>query len=361
MTLVLAAGISIAIPLVFLWLVRRLDLYASGTFDAIIVCFSWGVLSFIAAYLIHREALPWVGRGLLVVVVAPIIEELLKSLVLVYHVRRPDFTYFVDGAIYGFAVGTAFAILETPYYLVTRGGGLEMALLRSFSTSLMHGSASALVGVALGRLRFGHGPTRVASLLLGWAGAIALHMAFNHVVNGPRGLLVLVMGVAIGLSGVALTVMFILWGLREERSWLRDTLGLGVGVSVGESAMVQRIENFDTLLAPIAERFGEEKREQVEEFLRLQARLGLKRKTQELTPDPKLRAQLALQVDELRDRVDVLRRAVGVYCMSYVRSILPPETEPFWSRLEQSLIEKQATPSSPTGLNLWSNLGDKMQ
>ena len=48
--------------------------------------------------------------------------------------------------------------------------------------------------------------------------------------------------------------------------------------------------------------------------------------------------------------------AVGVYCMAYVRSILPPETEPLWARLDQSLLAQQGA----TGRNMWSTLGDKM-
>ena len=61
---------------------------------------------------------------------------------------------------------------------------LAVSVNRAFATSLMHGTTSALVGVALGRLRFGRGPTRVASLLLGWAAAMALHITFNTLVPG---------------------------------------------------------------------------------------------------------------------------------------------------------------------------------
>jgi hypothetical protein len=61
-------------------------------------------------------------------------------------------------------------------------------------------------------------------------------------------------------------------------------------------------------------------------------------------------------VQALRQEMDTLRRAVGVYCMAYVRSILPPETEPIWARLDQSLLAQQGA----SGRNLWSTLSDKM-
>jgi hypothetical protein len=142
---------------------------------------------------------------------------------------------------------------------------------------------------------------------------------------------------AIGLGGVALTVAFVLGGLREERAWLRETLDLGVGVSAGESGVVQQLKDLDKLLAPVAVRFGAEKRHDVERFLRLQAKLGIKRKARRLATDPALRQALTAQVDELHEEMDVLRRAVGVYCMAYVRSILPAEGEPLWARMEDAL------------------------
>ena len=357
--MILAIAASIAVPLIFLGLVRWLDLYASGSFRGIMVCFGWGMVAFFLAYQVNTFAVRFVGYGLLMTLVAPIVEEVLKSLILVYYVRRPDFTYFVDGAIYGFAAGTAFAVLENLLYLSRTGSevGLLVALSRAFSTSLMHGSASALVGVALGRLRFGRGLSRIGSLLLGWAAAIALHITFNNVINRSQGLLMLVLAVVIGLGGVGLTAAFILWGLSEERRWLRETLGLQVGVSAGESAMVQQLDNLDPLLAPIGERFGADKRKQVEALLQLQAQLGLKRKVQELTPDPKLRAEMGVQVTALRQEMDTVRRALGVYCMAYVRSILPPETETIWEHLGRTLETRETS----SARSVWSTLSDKME
>jgi len=356
--LLLPILISVAVPLAFLYMVRELDLYASGSFTTVVACFLSGLLAFFGAYVANMTALRWIEMILLTTLVAPIIEEVLKSLVLVYYVRRPDFTYFVDGAIYGFAAGTAFAIFENIFYLTQygAGAGLGLSLSRAFSTSLMHGSASALVGVSLGRLRFGRGMARIASLIIGWGVAMAVHMSFNRLVASSLTTETLILAILIGLGGVGVNAGLILWGLREERGWLRETLGLGVGVSAREAAVVQQLADLDTLLKPITERFGPEKRQQVEEFLRLQALLGLKRKAQELTPDAQLREELAAQVAEMRQEMDKIRRSVGLYCMSYVRSILPPETEPLWDRLGQVVAqERQAT------MNLWGNLGTRME
>lgn len=356
--MVIAAIVAIAIPLVFLYLVRWLDLYASGSFKVLLVCLGWGVAAFFLALQINTFVGGIVGFGLLVVLVAPIIEEILKSLAMVYLVRRPSFTYFVDGAIYGFAAGTAFAVLENLLYLSRSGVGeaLFLALGRALSTSLMHGSATALVGISLGRLRYRRGYTRILSLVLGWAAAMSLHIAFNNALSRLPGTFSIAVAILLGLGGVGLVAAFIFWGISQERRWLKETLGSSIGVSSQESAVVQQMSELDLLLTPINEQFGEEKRGQVEAFLKLQAQLGIKQKQQEMTRDERQRRELSDRISSLKKEMDVLRREVGVYCMTYVRSILPPQTEPIWSRLEESLTTKETSQSG----GLWSTLDKKM-
>ena len=135
-----------------------------------------------------------------------------------------------------------------------------------------------LVGVVLGRFRFSRGMTRLIALPIGWGLAILLHVAFNRTLSQSGGFNIQIMAVSIGLAGIILTAAFIFRGLRPERAWLREALGMAVGVSAGESAMVQELADLALLSAPVGECFGRQKQMQVERFLRLQARLGLKRK-----------------------------------------------------------------------------------
>jgi len=51
--------------------------------------------------------------------------------------------------------------------------------------------------------------------------------------------------------------------------------------------------------------------------------------------------------------MEAIRRKVGVYCMTYVRSIFPPESVVLWSNLEQRV--KAAELGTP-GFNLWGKL-----
>src|SRR5512136_1642164 len=109
--------VAVAVPVLFLVLVRWLDLYASGSFRAVLICLGGGAVAFLLAVRVDGAVLDLAGYTLVVTLAAPIIEEILKSLILIYAVRRRDFTYFVDGAICGFAAGTAFAVLENLFYV----------------------------------------------------------------------------------------------------------------------------------------------------------------------------------------------------------------------------------------------------
>lgn len=336
--------VAVAIPLAFLALVRWLDLYSSESMKGVLVCFGWGLVAFLLALEINSFVAEWVGFGLAVTLLAPIIEEVCKSLILIYYVRRTDFTYFVDGAIYGFAAGTCFAVLENLFYLSSADAdtGLALAFGRAFSTALMHGSATALVGIALGRMRFGRGASRIVSLLLGWAAAMTLHITFNNVVNLQLGLLTQLLAIVLGLGGVGLVIVFIFWGLAQERRWLQETLNEKLHVSEEEANIIQHLADLDVLLEPVQKRFGKQKAAQVQHFLYLEAQMGIKREVEEKTTDPKRHAELEAQIEQMEGELDKARRHVGVYVMSAVRSILPPTDWSLWARLGHALSVQAA-------------------
>ena len=353
--IVVAYAIAILLPLGFLYLIYSQDLFGQGKFKYVLLSFAWGLAAFGGAYgiasLIQWRLTVYFGSQIeaglwlslwLPVLIAPIVEEILKSLPLVTFLRK-RITYFVDGAIYGFASGIAFSVLENILYLArggTRSGPLIMiAIMRVFSTCLMHGAASALVGVAIGRLRYGRGASRVLSAVLGWALAIGLHMGFNRLarlaeemaqsaVTAGRAFLPLLGAIGLGLAGAVLIVVFIRRGQAEQKRWIQETLGIGTSLSRvtrQEVAKVQRYEQVDELLQQIEEYFGEGKAAAVETFLLKQAQMGIKRKARAMSQVPAEQEKLGVEIEGLFQEMEQLRRKVGVYAMSFVREVLPEE------------------------------------
>lgn len=372
MTVAAVLCVSVGVPLAFLLAVRTLDLYASNSLRNVLTCAGFGLLAFPVAYVVNnqaRDALQ-IGLGLstaaavlaVKTVVAPVVEEIAKSAGVWVVVRRRDFTYFVDGAICGFAGGTSFAMAENIFYALRAGLGdsLGLSVNRALSTSLVHGTASALAGIVIGRFRFERSWRRFAALFGGWAVAIALHMGFNRVVTSTAiGAYVLGAAIAIGIGGVAAVAAVMRLGVRVERRWIADALDGGLGVSPHEARAVDRMRDLDALLAPVAVHFGEARRRDVEALLRSQARLGLKQQLARRTADPAQRSAIEADIGALRAEHDRLRRAVGVYCMSYVRSILPAGGTPLWDRLGAQLLDAAALDARPRSDDVWSRLATR--
>lgn len=361
MLLVILIAIAITIPLIFLYSVHWLDLYGSDRPRLVLICLVWGLFSFIPAFLINHFGLDVLGWSMEFVATrtAPFVEEVVKSLILIYLVRRANFTYFVDGAIYGFSAGMGFAIIENLRYMQLHPEEIiTLVLLRSFSSALLHGTATGLTGVALGRFRLARGSrSGLLSLLVGWTCAMTLHYTFNNLAYSALDLtLVLWLLFAIGLGGLALVTLVILWGLRDERQWLREELGEKLHVSSEEASIIQHMDDLDELLAPIEKRFGKIKRKQVATFLHLEAQLGLKQDAVDKAADPALRAALAEQVAKAEQELDTERRRVGVYVMSFVRAIMPPTDWSLWARLGQTLTKVE-----DPRVSMWSALAPKLR
>ena len=71
--------------------------------------------------------------------VAPVTEELLKALPLLYLLARKRIGFLVDAAILGFAVGTGFAFVENVEYLRALGqGSVFLWIVRGFGTAVLH-------------------------------------------------------------------------------------------------------------------------------------------------------------------------------------------------------------------------------
>jgi CRP-like cAMP-binding protein/RsiW-degrading membrane proteinase PrsW (M82 family) len=353
-----AIFVATLVPLLFLYIIWALDLYASGSFRTVAICFVWGLASFGLAYGVNTFSLNFVSYAIFVTVIAPIVEEILKSLMLVYYIRKPDFTYFVDGAIYGFASGIGFSVFENYYYLYGEEAALIMTIGRVLSTCLMHGTTSALVGVSLGRFRFQRRAGRILSLVGGLAVAMAFHMTFNWVVATGSGWLLLAIAAGVGFAGAGAVGLIIRQGLREEKAWIEEKLSMAVGVTAGESAVVQRLEDLQGVLEPLAQRFGPERTRQVEEFLVKQAQLGIKRKALEKLTDERLRHETQVQIERLRVEIDAARQIVGVYGMIYLRSIFPQEISPLWGRLEAAVA---APPSREPQADMWGTVTQRLK
>lgn len=118
--------------------------------------------------------------------IAPVVEEALKGALIVYLIRRHAIGFPVDAAIFGFAIGAGFAVIENIYYLaIFQDAHVAVWVVRGFGTAIMHGGATAIFAIVahtLAEQRQRQGP---AELLPGLLAAIVIHSLYNQFLFVP--------------------------------------------------------------------------------------------------------------------------------------------------------------------------------
>ena len=185
---VLRALVGLLPVLCFLAALLYLDSYKLLKLRFVIALVTSGVVVAGVSYVVNIQALALVEMDMRSYTryVSPLLEELLKGLVIYALIRAHRIGFLVDAAIAGFAVGTGFALVENLYYLYTRPeAGMGIWIVRGFGTAIMHGGATALLAVTgLARLEQAPGSDLTAPLP-GYAVAVVLHSAFNHFFLSP--------------------------------------------------------------------------------------------------------------------------------------------------------------------------------
>ena len=151
--------------------------------------------------------------------IAPVVEEALKALVIITLLRRNRIGFLVDAAIFGFAVGTGFAIFENLFYLqALPDTQLGTWIVRGFGTAFMHGGTTAIFAIVSHTLA-GQKPTRGRALYLpGFVVAVIVHSVFNNFFFAP---IVNTLLILVSLP-ILLTVVF-----HQSEKSVSEWLGMG--------------------------------------------------------------------------------------------------------------------------------------
>jgi RsiW-degrading membrane proteinase PrsW (M82 family) len=216
----LRAGLGLLPVLSFLGALVLFDSYKLVRLRLVAGVIVAGGFAAVAAYFASDALLGATGLGMHVYArtLSPLLEEVLKAIVIVALVRAHRIGFLVDAAILGFAVGTGFALVENLAMLRhLADANVGTWIVRGFGTALQHGGVQSIFAVwlvSLAERRGGVGPGVVAVPLLA---AAALHALFNQFVLPPvwQTLVVLV---------VLPPLMMVVFARSESavRGWLGD-------------------------------------------------------------------------------------------------------------------------------------------
>lgn len=193
--------LGFAPALFWLWYFYLKDRYAPEPRAWILRIFLLGMLSTIPIALVEGLiGIVFPSDVFLAVVVAPVVEEIGKFLVVYWFVfRRPVFDEPVDGIVYAVTAALGFAALENFVYLFaayseTLTLPLELSLLRAVLSVPGHALMSSMWGYALGQSLVTPHPLATRLIYHGLLLAILLHAAFNLLVGaGLVGAVVLIL------------------------------------------------------------------------------------------------------------------------------------------------------------------------
>jgi RsiW-degrading membrane proteinase PrsW (M82 family) len=212
--------------LVFLAILSLMDSFKLVPVRAVLVALLAGAVAALAALWLRAWLLPATGLAARSFsrYVAPVTEETLKALYVVWALRQRRLGFLVDAALVGFAVGTGFALVENVDYLRSmRDPRLAMWLVRGFGPAILHGAATALLGILAKSLADRHPERGGLVLVPALIPVVVLHAAFNHFALPP------VLATLVLLVVLPLVVTFVFnRSERATREWVSEGLDLDV-------------------------------------------------------------------------------------------------------------------------------------
>ena len=326
----MAVALAFSVLPVFLFLgaLVLLDSYKLIPLRAILLAVAAGSVAAVAGYAVNSWLRPALALDLahFSMYVAPVVEELLKAIYVVWLIRRSKVGFVADAATYGFAVGTGFAFVENVLLLQSYPSATIWAwIVRGFGTALMHGGTTAIVAMMTRTLQKRATDFRPQAVLPGLAAAMLLHSLYNQFLVSPllaTALIVLVLP----------SIMVVLFqkSERETRTWLgtgfdmdQELLRVTRAGAVSDTPVGQYLKELRTSYPPeiIVDTMC---------LLRLRAELGVRAKGMlllreagfEAAADPSLPAKL----QEMR----YLERSIGRTGMRALKPFIQISSQDLW-------------------------------
>lgn len=186
--ILIRAPIGLLPVVMFLGVLVYMDSYKLVRLHLVLLVIGLGGAMAVASYFVNGYLIGLSGLDFLAYsrYIAPLAEESLKGLVMVYLFRSNRIGFLVDSAILGFAVGAGFALVENLYYLYSgAGSNMGVWIVRGFGTAIMHGGATAIFGVMAQTLTERSMKLHLVYYLPGLMVASVLHSVFNHFPGSP--------------------------------------------------------------------------------------------------------------------------------------------------------------------------------
>lgn len=219
-------AVSLIPVLAFLTALVVLDSYKLVSLKYILVTILAGCVAAILSLLANSWLIGGLGLDLksFSKYIAPGVEELFKSLYLIFLFKIKRIGFTVDATIYGFAIGAGFGLVENIYYLhALTNTNIILWILRGFGTAVMHGSTVALMSMISKIMTDRRNSANILLFFPGLLTAILIHTIFNLFILPPAYSMLVILTVFPAL----VVIVFI----RSEKT-TGEWLGIGMDADV---------------------------------------------------------------------------------------------------------------------------------
>mgnify|MGYP001821206346 CR=1 FL=1 len=257
---------------------------------------------------------------------APVIEEILKGLIVVALIRFHRVGFPVDAAIFGFAAGTGFAIVENIYYLsVLADAHIAVWIVRGLGTAIMHGGATAIFAIIAHTLTEQRGAIGLKTLAPGFAIAILIHSAFNHFLFAP---VLSTIGILVALPPLIIYVFN-----RSE-----DSLRQWMAIDFDADAELLRLINsgefseskLGSYLTMLRERFRPEVIADLLCYVRLHVELSMRANALLMLRESGLDAPVDPDVKSMLEELEYLENSIGKTGQLAIKPFLRMSSRDLW-------------------------------
>ncbi len=323
-------AVSLLPVLLFLVALVFLDSFKLISFRNVLWALAIGVVAALVSLWLNERILWWLRPDFKIFsrYDAPLVEELAKCALIAFVIRTGRVGFLVDTAIYSFAVGAGFAVIENIYYLhAVASDNMLVWVVRGFGTAALHGATVVVFGVASKSLHDRHPGRGVWVFVPGFLMAVVMHSVFNHFILPP---LVSTLVVLVVLPSI------IVFTFARSESATREWLGEGWQADVdlleavttgeiGETHVGFFLENLRSHFPPLV--VGD-----MLALLQLHLELSLEAKGQlmaqeagvTLPPDPELKSKLA--------EIQYLEQSIGKIGVLTLNPLLISSGRDIWQR-----------------------------
>ncbi len=196
MKFLLSIFFSVIPILIYLFILRWLDKYDREPLKLVIIHFLWGmigaiILTVILGSIVESILSEKINDEYSLIFIssaftAPLIEETVKGIFILFTFTKLKFDNLTDGIVYGGSIGLGFGLTENFTYFIRYTESIneliDLALIRNVFAVGIHFSTSAILGSALAFSKFKPFKSKLAYFLTGLFLAVSIHSIFNQTI-----------------------------------------------------------------------------------------------------------------------------------------------------------------------------------